>query len=106
LRWLRPRDSKSAETIALESVLSLVSEFLSLHREWSERMLWLESERLRLEKIRLEGARPLEVPSGTLRVSEDEQDLDWAVDQGIISSAEYHNLLAKTGLSPSDLEFN
>lgn len=48
---------------------------------------------------------PMEVPSGTLRVSEDEQDLDWAMNQGIISPAEYKDLLEATGLSPSDLEF-
>ena len=71
----------------------------------SDLMLELERERLRLERIRLEGAMPMEVPSGTLRVSDDEQDLDWAVNQGIISPAEYKDLLEATGLSPSDLEF-
>jgi hypothetical protein len=66
----------------------------------------LEEERLRLEGLRLEGARPLsDVPMGTLRVSEEEQDLDWALKSNIISPSEYNELLEKTGLLPSDLEF-
>jgi hypothetical protein len=69
-------------------------------------MLELERERLRLERLRLEGARPLvDVPMGQLRVSEDEQDADWALKTGLISPAEYNNLLEKAGLSPSDIEF-
>jgi hypothetical protein len=69
-------------------------------------MLELERERLRLESLRLEGARPLvDVPMGQLRVSEDEQDADWALRTGLISPAEYNNLLEKAGLSPSDIEF-
>jgi len=42
---------------------------------------------------------------GQLRVSEDEQDADWALKTGLISPAEYNNLLEKAGLSPSDIEF-
>jgi len=70
-------------------------------------MLALEEERLRLERLRLEGASPLsDVPMGQLRVSEDEQDADWALRQGIITPHEYNDILAKTGLAPADLEFN
>jgi len=43
---------------------------------------------------------------GQLRVSEDEQDADWALRQGIITPHEYNDILAKTGLAPADLEFN
>ncbi len=69
-------------------------------------MLNLETERLRLEKLRLEGSKPLEnVPMGQLRVSEDEQDADWALKNGIIDLAEYKTLLEKSGLVPSDMEF-
>lgn len=54
----------------------------------------------------MEGARPLsDVPLGQLRVSEDEQDLDWALNHGIVTPNEYKDLLDKTGLEPSDLEF-
>jgi hypothetical protein len=105
LNWWRRRDGQllAEET---QSLTSLVLEFLSLHREWSMRMLELEQERLRLESLRLEGARPLsEVPMGQLRVSEDEQDADWALRTGLISPAEYNDLLEKAGLSPSDIEF-
>jgi hypothetical protein len=70
------------------------------------KMLELEQERLRLESLRLEGARSLsEVPMGQLRISEDEQDADWALRTGLISPAEYNDLLEKAGLSPSDIEF-
>jgi hypothetical protein len=70
-------------------------------------MLALEEERLRLERLKLEGASPLSgVPLGHLRVSEEEQDADWALNQGIISPQEYNALLAQTGLAPTDLEFN
>jgi hypothetical protein len=54
----------------------------------------------------LEGAKPLsDVPMGALRVSEEEQDLDWALKANVISPSEYTDLLKKTGLAPSDLEF-
>jgi hypothetical protein len=42
---------------------------------------------------------------GQLRVSEDEQDADWALKTGIISPDEYNDLLSKAGLAPSDVEF-
>lgn len=102
--WLaRKQDLKSAETTA---IVSLMSEFLSLHREWSQKMLSLEEEKIRLERLRLEGSRPLnDVPLGQLRVSEEEQDADWALQQGVISPSEYKNLLETTGLVPSDIEF-
>jgi hypothetical protein len=83
-----------------------MSEFLSLHREWSQRMLELETERLRLERLRLEGASPLsDVPVGQLRVSEEQQDADWALQQGLISPSEYKSLLENAGLVPTDIEF-
>jgi hypothetical protein len=83
-----------------------MSEFLSLHREWSQRMLALEEERLRLERLRLEGSQPLsDVPLGHLRVSEDQQDADWALNQGIISLDEYKGILEGAGLAPSDIDF-
>lgn len=54
----------------------------------------------------MEGAKPLsDVPAGKLRVSEDEQDLDWALENGIVDPAEYKGLLEQAGLEPSDLEF-
>jgi hypothetical protein len=82
-------------------------EILETQRSWTERMLALEEERLRLERLRLEGASPLsDVPLGMLRVSEEEQDADWALNQGIITPFEYNEILAKTGLTPTDLEFN
>jgi len=66
----------------------------------------LEEERLRLERLRLEGAKPLsDLPMGQLRVNEDEQDADWALKQGIIDPAEYKELLSQAGLVPSDIEF-
>ena len=53
----------------------------------------------------MEGAQPLSgVPMGHLRVSEDEQDLDWALDQGLVTPQEYKDLLEKTGLVPTDLQ--
>lgn len=56
--------------------------------------------------MRLEGAKPLnDVPTGQLRVSEDEQDADWALKSGLISPAEYKGLLEGAGLDASDLEF-
>jgi hypothetical protein len=101
--WLKRRGLNSAETTA---IVSLMSEFLSLHRAWSERMLELETEKLRLERVRVEGSQPLsDVLLGQLRVSEEEQDADWALKQGIIDPAEYKSLLEKAGLSPTDLEF-
>jgi hypothetical protein len=42
---------------------------------------------------------------GQLRVSEDEQDADWALKTGIITSSEYKALLESTGLVSSDIEF-
>jgi hypothetical protein len=70
-------------------------------------MLALEEERLRLERLRLEGAQPLsDVPLGKLRVSEDEQDLDWALSQQLISPNEYKDLLAHSGLVPTDIVFD
>jgi len=42
---------------------------------------------------------------GQLRVNEDEQDADWALRKGIISPAEYKELLSSAGLAPSDIEF-
>jgi hypothetical protein len=54
----------------------------------------------------VEGAKPLsDVPMGGLRVSEEEQDLDWALKSNLISPSEYTELLEKTGLVPSELEF-
>jgi hypothetical protein len=83
-----------------------MEEILSTQRAWTERMLALEEERLRLERLRLEGSQPLsDVPLGSLRVNEDEQDLDWALSQNLISPAEYKSLLDKTGLVPTDIEF-
>jgi len=42
---------------------------------------------------------------GQLRVSEDEQDADWALKTGLISPSEYNTLLEKAGLAPTDIEF-
>lgn len=54
----------------------------------------------------MEGASPLsDVPAGRLRVSEDEQDLDWALEHGIVDPAEYKDILAMAGLEASDVEF-
>ena len=54
----------------------------------------------------MEGAQPLlDVPTGQLRVNEDEQDLDWALNQGLVSPGEYKKLLEDTGLVPTDIEF-
>lgn len=56
--------------------------------------------------MRLEGAAPLSgVPAGRLRVSEDEQDLDWALEHGIVTPSEYNDLLSEAGLEPTDIEF-
>jgi hypothetical protein len=69
-------------------------------------MLALEEEKVRLERLRVEGAKPLsDVPLGQLRVDEDQQDADWALKQGIISPNEYKELLTSVGLDPSDIEF-
>ena len=55
--------------------------------------------------MRLEGAKPLvDVPVGKLRVSEDEQDLDWALNTGLIAPGEYKALLEDTGLMPTEIE--
>jgi hypothetical protein len=89
-----------------DTLLSVMSEILETQRVWTERMLALEEERLRLERLRLEGAMPLsDVPLGQLRVSEDEQDADWALKTGIITPAEYNTLLETAGLAPTDIEF-
>ena len=54
----------------------------------------------------MEGAKSLpDLPMGQLRVSEDEQDADWALKTGMISPAEYADLLEKSGLASSDIEF-
>jgi hypothetical protein len=83
-----------------------MQEILETQRAWTQEMLNLESERLRLERLRLEGASPLsDVPLGQLRVSEDEQDADWALQHGIISPSEYKSLLESTGLVPADIQF-
>ena len=59
-----------------------------------------------MERLRVEGARPLsDVPAGQLRVSEEQQDADWALQNGVISPLEYKNLLESAGLAPSDIEF-
>jgi hypothetical protein len=42
---------------------------------------------------------------GQLRVNEDEQDADWALNTGLISPSEYKELLSKAGLSPDEVEF-
>jgi hypothetical protein len=104
--WLSRRDTPSVETTALLALTELAQEFLSQHRSWSEKMLTLEAEKLRLEQTRLEGVQPLSgVPMGQLRVSEDEQDADWALRTGIIEPHEYNEILSKAGLAPSDIEF-
>jgi hypothetical protein len=83
-----------------------MQEILETQRSWTERMLALEEERLRLESLRLEGSRPLsDLPMGQLRISEDEQDADWALKNGVISPAEYNSLLEQVGLDPGDMQF-
>jgi hypothetical protein len=83
-----------------------MKEILATQKSWVEGMLLVEEEKLRLERLRLEGAKPLtDVPLGQLRVDEDQQDADWALKQGIISPAEYKELLSTAGLDPSNLEF-
>ena len=42
---------------------------------------------------------------GQLRVSEEQQDADWALRNNLISPAEYSDLLEKAGLSSTDIEF-
>lgn len=54
----------------------------------------------------MEGSRPLsDAPLGQLRVSEEQQDADWALRQGVISPLEYKDLLSEAGLEASDIEF-
>jgi len=66
----------------------------------------MEQERLRLEGLRLEGAKPLsDVPMGKMFIDEEEQDLDWALNSGLVNPAEYKSLLEKTGLFPTEIEF-
>ena len=43
---------------------------------------------------------------GMLRISEEEQDADWALKHGIISPEEYNTLLSSAGLAPTDIQFN
>ena len=87
-------------------LLEVMREILETQKSWTNRMLALEEEKLRLERLRLEGAKPLsDVPTGTLRVDEDQQDADWALKQGLISPEEYNNLLNLAGLNPADIEF-
>ena len=87
-------------------LLEVMREILATQQMWLEKMLVLEEEKLRLERLRVEGAKPLtDVPLGQLRVDEDQQDADWALKQGIISPAEYKELLSTAGLDASNLEF-
>jgi hypothetical protein len=84
-----------------------MQEILETQKVWTERMLALEEERLRLERLRLEGSQPLsDLPMGSLRVNEDEQDLDWALRHNMITPSEYQDLLDKAGLAPSDFVFD
>lgn len=46
----------------------------------------------------------MDVPAGRLRISEDEQDLDWALENGLVTPDEYKALLENTGLVPTDIE--
>ena len=46
-----------------------------------------------------------DVPVGKLRVSEEEQDADWALSNNIISLSEYNEILSNAGLDPADIEF-
>ena len=87
-------------------LLEVMREILATQKTWVEKMLLLEEEKLRLDRLRLEGASPLSgVPLGQLRVDEDQQDADWALKQGVISPEEYNNILNLAGLTPSDIEF-
>jgi len=87
-------------------LLEVMREILSTQRVWTERMLALEEEKVRLEGLRLEGARSLpDIPMGQLRVNEAEQDAEWALKHGVISTDEYRDLLDSAGLVPSDIEF-
>jgi hypothetical protein len=84
-----------------------MQEILETQRAWTERMLALEEEKVRLERLRLEGSQPLsDLPMGSLRVNEEEQDLDWALKQNIITPQEYKELLDKAGLAPTDFIFD
>lgn len=90
-----------------KDLVEIMSQILELHKDWSSRMLALEEERVRLERLRLEGVTSVsnEVPMGQLRVSEEQQDADWALRNNLISPAEYSDLLEKAGLSSTDIEF-
>ena len=95
--WLSKQDTM---------LLGVMQEILETQRAWTERMLALEEEKVRLERLRLEGAQPLsEVPMGQLRVDEDQQDADWALRNQLISPEEYKQLLSSAGLQPTDIEF-
>jgi len=87
-------------------LLEVMKDLLETHRSWTEKMLELETERLRLERLRIEGAQPLEdMPLGRLRMDEEEQDADWALRNKLISPEEYKNILSEAGLEPGDIEF-
>lgn len=90
-----------------KELVSVMNTILELHKDWCARMLALEEERVRLERLRIEGATSTtgDVPFGQLRVSEDEQDADWALRNNLISPSEYKDLLEKSGLSATDIEF-
>jgi len=89
-----------------EVLLEVMKEILETQRVWTDKMLELETERLRLERLRLEGAQAVpDVPTGMLRISEEQQDADWALQNKIISPEEYKDLLSQAGLTPSDIEF-
>ena len=42
---------------------------------------------------------------GKMFIDEEEQDLDWALNSGLVNHAEYKSLLEKTGLFPTEIEF-
>jgi hypothetical protein len=89
-----------------KELVNIMNSLLELHQTWTERMLSLEEEKVRLERLRLEGAtNTVDAPMGQLRISEDEQDADWALRHNLISPGEYKDLLEKTGLSATDIEF-
>ena len=93
---------KQQDTLLLE----VMREILAIQKTWTSQMLLLEEEKLRLERLRLEGASPLsDVPMGRMWVDEGEQDLDWALKTGLVTPGEYEDLLSKAGLASTDIEF-